>query len=164
MSAAGRERGWGFSMWELIVAIAILGIVAALIVPQATKGTATPPNATLAANLTDLRNAVGLFAAEHETRRPVLAMIAAQLTQYTCESSTVAATDRKEGASWRGPYLKEVPPLPVGDNQGKAGFTATLPLGSDTNAGWYYNQDDGQIRANTRDDEMDPNGKPFNQY
>ncbi|MFG0315250.1 MAG: hypothetical protein ACF8LL_13830, partial [Phycisphaerales bacterium] len=87
--------------------------------------------------------------------------IVAQLTQYTDIDGNVNAT--KTAVFMYGPYLRAMPPLPVGKNKG-----ATTVHGGgnpgDGSEGWWYDKDTGVVVANTKDSEVDSSGVPYNTY
>jgi len=142
----------------------IIGIIAAIAIPRMSRGTAGASDSALAGNLAVLRNAIDLFAAEHGGQLPTLANIEGQLTQYTDESNTTAPVATKDTDHIYGPYLREVPALPVGANKGKTTFTGTAPAATTDDAGWYYNENTGEVQANCSDTETDDSGTQYNQY
>jgi general secretion pathway protein G len=164
MSAVRSTRKKGFSLLELVIVVVIIGIIAAIAIPRMSRGTAGAADSAVAGNLAVLRNAIDLFAAEHDGKAPTLAKITDQLTKYTDGSNASAPVDAKDATHPYGPYLRAVPKLPTGANKGQTGFTATLPLGSDATAGWYYDASTGTIKANTADTETDVATKKYSDY
>jgi len=159
---ARRQRG--FSLLELVIVIVIIGIIAAIAIPRMSRGTAGAADSAVAGDLAVLRNAIDLFAAEHGGKFPTLANIKDQLTQYTDDSNTTAPVATKDTDHIYGPYLREVPPLPVGANKGKTTFTGTAPGDTAADAGWYYNENTGEILANCANSETDDSGTAYNEY
>jgi general secretion pathway protein G len=157
-------RRSGFTLLEVVIVIVIIGIIAAIAIPRMSRGTAGTADAALAGDLAVLRNAVDLFAAEHGGKYPTLANIEAQLTQYTDHSHLSAPVGTKDASHIFGPYVRRIPPLPVGANEGKTTFTDTPPAGTTADAGWYYNETTGEIRANCADAETDEGGTAYNTY
>ena len=157
-------RKRGFSLLELVIVVVIIGIIAAIAIPRMSRGTAGALDSALKQDLAVLRNAIELFSAEHDGSFPTLAKITNQLTLYsdsTITSDPVAARDKDHPF---GPYLREVPKLPVGSaNKGKDTFTSQLPVGTG-DGGWYYNEATGEIRANCPDTEVDQLGNKWNSY
>lgn len=154
----------GFSLLELVIVVVIIGIIAAIAIPRMSRGTAGAADSAMAGDLAVIRNAIDLFAAEHDGKLPTLAKIGAQLTQYTDSGNPAVTFDSKDPTPPYGPYLRAVPALPTGVNKGKTGFTATSPLGSDTTAGWFYDASTGTVKPNTADGEADNTGKKYSDY
>ena len=90
------------------------------------------------------------------------------MTQYSdVNGNTAAARDPATGKIY-GPYIRAIPPLPVGLKKGNAKITvATNPTGSPPKPGlqgWWYNCATGDVRANTSDAMMDDTGVRYNEY
>src|SRR5688500_621339 len=102
----------GFSLIELVIVVVIIGIIAAIAIPRLSRGAAGAADSAIAGNLSVLRNAIDLYATEHGGTYPALATFEAQLTQFSDASGTTSAT--KTATAIYGPYLRKVPPLPVG--------------------------------------------------
>jgi prepilin-type N-terminal cleavage/methylation domain-containing protein len=157
------DRKRGFSLLELVIVVVIIGIIAAIAIPRMSRGTAGASDSALSGNLAVLRNAIDLFAAEHDGKFPKLAKIETQLTQYTDASNTSDAVTAKDKDHPFGPYIRAVPKLPVGANKGLATFSGTTPIGTDA-AGWYYNETTGEVRANLANTELDATEVKYNTY
>jgi len=158
------KRTRGFSLLELVIVVVIIGIIAAIAIPRMSRGTAGAADSALAGNLAVLRNAIDLFAAEHGGKFPTLANIEQQLTMYTDDSNTSDPVATKDSTHIYGPYLRKIPPLPVGANKGKTTFTDTPPGDTTADAGWYYNETTGEILANCANSETDERGVQYNTY
>jgi general secretion pathway protein G len=157
-------RNRGFSLLELVIVVVIIGIIAAIAIPRMSRGTAGAADSALAGDLAVLRNAIDLFAAEHDGKFPTAANITTQLTQYTDGLSTSDPVATKDKDHPFGPYLRAVPKLPVGANKGKDTITTTGPAGTDDTAGWYYDATTGKIVANCIATELDSTDKKYSDY
>lgn len=147
-----------FSLLELVIAVAIIAIIAAIGIPRLSRGTKGAADSALSQNLSLLRNAIDIYAAEHGNTYPTVADCNEQLTKYTDASGNT--NDTKTTTYFYGPYLRSIPPLPVGAQKGKSGIDSA----DGTNVGWIYNATEGSIKANTEDDELDESGKAYNVY
>jgi prepilin-type N-terminal cleavage/methylation domain-containing protein len=139
----------GFSLVELVIVIVIIGIIAAIAVPRISRGAKGASDSALRANLTALRNAIDLYAAEHAGSFPDVAKFKEQLTTYTNATGADVAT--KDPTHIFGPYLKAIPGLPVagtGTTGGKVGDTGVAAADA-ANIGWLYTVATGDIRCNT---------------
>ncbi len=132
----------GFSLMEVVIVAAILAILAAIALPRLSRGSRGASDAALDADLTALQKAIDLFATEHGGQFPNADSIAGQLTQYTDRQGN--PRDKKDSLHFYGPYLRAIPPLPVGPRRGNT------KIGSkdEDGIGWIYNPESGQIRAN----------------
>jgi len=152
-----------FSLLELVIVVVIIGIIAAIAIPRMSRGTAGAADSALAGDLAVLRNAIDLFAAEHDGKFPKLAKITSQLTLYTDSSNTSDPVAAKDATHIFGPYLRAVPKLPVGTNKNADTFTGTSPPGTDA-AGWFYDETSGKISANCAAAEVDQANKKYVDY
>ncbi len=148
----------GFSLLELVVVVVIIGIIAAVAIPRMSRGSAGAADAALSGNLAVLRSAIDLYAAEHTGAFPTVALAPTALTQYTDSAGAVSAT--RTTTCIYGPYLRKVPPLPVGAAKGNTGIAAA----TGTDVGWIYNATTGDIAANTTTTEKDAGGKLYTDY
>jgi prepilin-type N-terminal cleavage/methylation domain-containing protein len=157
---ASTPRNRAFSLIELVIVIVIIGIIGAIAIPRMSRGAQGASDSALTANLALLRNAVDLFQTEHGGNYPSLANLPSALTQYSDELGTTFKA-AKDTTCVYGPYLRAVPPLPVGANKGNVTFTGTLGTAG---AGWVYDATAGTITANCPDAETDAKGKKYNAY
>jgi len=139
----------GFSLVELVIVVVIVGLLAAIAIPRFSRGASGASDSALSGDLAVLRNAIEMYAAEHNGTYPAAATFEAQLTQYSkLDGSTSAA---KNPAFPYGPYLHAVPALKVGVNVNKTSVKGVdaIPTAQDgTDDGWLYIEDSGQIYAN----------------
>lgn len=159
MKRLRRTRRGGFSLLEVVIVVAIIAILAAIGIPRMSRGSKGAGDSALSGDLAVLRNAIDLYAAEHGGTFPTAANITTQLTQYTDITGTTISPTKTATAIY-GPYMRSIPPLPVGDNKGETGISANA---ADPGTGWVYVQAGGTITANTLAEE-DDTGKPYNTY
>ena len=155
---ARRKTALGFSLVELVIVIVIIGVIAAIAVPRISRGARGATDSALRGDLAALRNAVDLYAAEHNGNFPVAATFVAQIAAQTDITGAVG-TDF-------GPYLRAIPGLPVagqatltGGNVGDNGVDAADGAG----VGWLYTVATGDIVANTGT-AADDDGTAYNTY
>ena len=153
-----RKRSKGFSLLELVIVVVIIGIIAAIAIPRMSRGSAGAADAALTGDLAIMRAAIDLFAAEHNGAFPTAGDIESELTQYTDAARDFQAA--RDATHIYGPYLRKVPPLPVGAKKGKTGIAAA----DGVNVGWIYTAATGDIAANCPNSETDVSGKLYNTY
>ena len=143
------RRSSGFSLVELIIVVVIIGLLAAIAIPRFSRGAANTNETAFAGDMAVLRNALELYAVEHNGLYPAAESFEAQMTKFTDESG--ATSDSKIGGFEFGPYLVAVPAVKVGASKGQNGVAAS-PVPPEASAavgvGWVYNQNTGQIWPN----------------
>ena len=157
-----RTKGRAFSLVELVIVLVIIGVIAAIAVPRLTRGATNASATALAADLAALRNAIELYRAEHEGAFPTVNQFVDQMTKFSNTTGDAFATsaDVANGIVY-GPYLKAIPPLPVGARKGQTGVTTN---NNAADFGWIYDQTNGTIKAYTADSEKDLDGRRYNLY
>ena len=152
----GEKRGP--SLLELVIVVAIIAIIAAIGIPRMSRGTRGASDSALSQDLALLRNSIDLYAAEHSSTYPTVANIVNQLTQYT--DAAGAAQAAKDATHFYGPYMRQIPPLPVGAKKGSTDIKAADGSG----VGWIYTESTGSIKANTTASEKDDSGRLYSDY
>ena len=164
MNSQHRKTG-GFSLVELVIVIVIIGIIAAIAVPRISRGAKGASESAVRGDLSALRAAVDLFAAEHGgvfpgkmkndgTAGGTASDFADHLSKFSDSSGAVGAYNVGSGIIY-GPYLRNgIPTLPVGANTGSTDVlydtTNSPPVVSESGGeGWVYNPNTGEIIANT---------------
>ena len=162
----------GFSLIELVIVVVIIGIIAAIAVPRMSRGSQGASDSALGANLAVLRNAVDLYQTEHQAypanaAGATSADLLRQLTQYTDATGVSNATATKDASHTYGPYLRKIPPLPVGTKKGQATIkiaaTDTETPGT-TSEAWIYYPTTGEVKANLATTELDGKDQAYNTY
>lgn len=138
-----RQNQRGFTLVEVLIVVAILGILAAIVVPQFTSAAEQSRENALAMNLYRVREQLELYKQQHNGQYPDLARFEAQMTTASNEAGDTAAPGTS-GYIY-GPYLRNVPINPM---TSKSVITDNPATGNDD---WYYNEDTGEFRANDSD-------------
>jgi general secretion pathway protein G len=163
-----RRNRAGFSLIELVIVVVIIAVIGAIAIPRMSRGAAGAADSALVGDLAVLRNAIDLYAAEHGGEFPGddgagaldASVLVNQLTQFSTNAGATSAT--KDATHIYGPYLRKIPPLPVGTNKGKTAIHAGA-LGT-ANFGWQYTLSTGGIKANLADAEKDVAGTQYNAF
>jgi len=147
-----------FSLLEVVIVVAIIAVLATIAIPRMSRGAKGANDSAVSGDLAVLRNAIDLYATEHGGTYPAVATITDQLTKYTNIDGATSST--KTTTHIYGPYIRNVPPLPVGVRKGQTGIAA-----ADANdVGWIYTASSGTITANTTASEKDDTDKLYSDY
>lgn len=145
-----KNKARGFSLVELVIVVVIVGLLAAIAIPRFSRGAAGATDSALAGDLAVLRNAIEMYAAEHNGVFPEADTFSDQLTLFSDASGNTNAS--KTAVFEFGPYLHSVPALKAGTAAGDDGILAVIETPTaeteSGNVGWLYNESTGQIWAN----------------
>ena len=150
------EAKCGFSLVEILIVVAILGILAAIVIPQYSEATTEAKFSSLCTDLQALRSQIELYKIQHNNVPPSFASFVAQMTTYTdIDGITNAA---KTPVFCYGPYVKKVPVNQFNNRSDAAGIHGLLDntgtIGDNVGS-WEYNEATGAINA---DDNYDNDG------
>ena len=123
-----------FTLIEVLIVVIILGILAAIVIPQFADASSDAKLSALKTNLHTIRSQLQLYKMQHNDTWPALATFTAKMTAGTKADGT-AGTDY-------GPYLLSIPDNP---------YTSTNTVGSGVadSSAWYYDETAGTFRANS---------------
>lgn len=147
----------GFSLIELVIVLAIIGVIGAIAVPRLSTVSADAPMAVHKADLATLQNAVELYTAEHVGKMPDKILFAQQLTQFTDIHGNVSPV--RTSTHLYGPYIRKIPemlasPRVTSDEMADTNLTATaaadevlITTMSNKTTAWLYNTKTGRMRV-----------------
>ncbi|MCK6483890.1 MAG: prepilin-type N-terminal cleavage/methylation domain-containing protein [Phycisphaerae bacterium] len=125
-----------FTLVELLIVVIILGILAAIVVPQFTEASSDAQMNSLMSNLRVIRGQIELYKLQHNGTYPELATFTTQMTQKTNPDGTTTGTPTL------GPYLQRIPTNPFSNTND----VTNTAVGS--SKAWYYNETTGEFKAN----------------
>ena len=131
MSQRKRTSG-GFTLVEILIVVVILGILAAIVVPQFTSASESARSSSMSSTLQTIRSQLELYQVQHNGDYPTLAQMWGNLTS---ETDIDGATD---GTDDYGPYLQKAPNNP---------FTNASTVAADNSGDWMYTAATGAIVA-----------------
>jgi len=135
----------GFTLVEILIVVVILGILAAIVIPQFTQASTEAKQNSLMSDLQTVRSQIELYKVQHNDVVPAPEAGGAtwtKMTMYTDIDGNTAAA--KTVVFCYGPYLQAVPKNPFNDlNTIDVDGTA----GGGTECGWYLNSTTGDFRA-----------------
>ena len=135
------RKNKGFTLVEILIVVVILGILAAIVIPQFSQASTDAKLSSLTSNLQSIRSQIELYKIQHNDELPGAgtATLVDALTDQT-DIAGAAGTDY-------GPYLQSIPVNPFNNlNTIATGTAAASPL--DNTTGWYFNTTTGEFWAN----------------
>jgi general secretion pathway protein G len=133
----------GFTLVEILIVVVILGILAAVVIPQFTEASTEAKTSSLCTDLQTMRSQIELYKVQHNDNLPgsgTAVFEDALLGKTNIYGATVADTD----PNGYGPYIQKIPTNQFVD-------LSTVEKGTGApgggNCGWYFNTSTGQFHA-----------------
>jgi general secretion pathway protein G len=120
--------------------VVILGILAAIVIPQFTQASTEAKTNSQASDLQTLRSQIELFKVQHNDTAPALLTFASQMIYTSKLDGTASATKVRADPFNFGPYLERVPENPFNGS-------ATVSDTAGATVGWLYDAATGEIHA-----------------
>jgi len=162
----------GFTLIEILIVVVMLGILAALAIPQFSNATTEARENMLAENLRVIKAQIGTYRAQHwdmppgypdgdVAAAPTEQAFVSQLTRFTDEQGAVS--DARSDRFKYGPYMREIPKDPInGQNAVQVlGPGEAIPDGDDSH-GWIFSPGDMFLAADAAG--TDSKGKKYSDY
>lgn len=142
----------GFTLVEILIVVVILGILAAIVIPQFTNASAEAKVSRCVSDLQTLRSMVQLYKIQHSEVLPHLSAVSvAAGDPLAC---LLVQTD-VQGNAWAagagtvyGPYLKKIPINPFNELTDAAGVNGSVrqdgAISANTHS-WRYDSGDGYV-------------------
>jgi len=150
--SAQRRNNKGFTLVEILIVVIILGILAAIVIPQFTNASSDARKNSLTSQLQTVRSQIELYKLQHNDVLPDFATNQwGQMTAQTDVNGSTTATTKDFG-----PYLQQTPTNPLNTNTAvlsitgadPAVATATVAAGN----GFVINTTDGKVWATNQTD------------
>jgi len=155
MTVVRRTRKGGFTLVEILIVVIILGILAAIVIPQFTSASQDARKNSLTSQLQTLRSQVELYKLQHLDQLPAglngsPGAVAATTAwaELVNKSDATGATGTTTAFPF-GPYLQAAPSNPLNSQTGMFIVTADVTLGGNSGAttadGFIINKANGKI-------------------
>ncbi|MHC4619814.1 MAG: prepilin-type N-terminal cleavage/methylation domain-containing protein [Planctomycetota bacterium] len=143
----------GFTLVEILIVVVILGILAAIVIPQFTDASTEAKQSRLMTDLQSMRAQIELYKIQHNDCLPGVANanllhtagsgFVGGLTDYT---DVHGETQSGPGPNIYGPYIQRIPTNPFNQLNSVTIDTSTTDSNSAGGAGWYFNTVSGNFR------------------
>ncbi|MFQ6035196.1 MAG: prepilin-type N-terminal cleavage/methylation domain-containing protein [Sedimentisphaerales bacterium] len=162
-----------FTLVEILIVTALLGILAAVVIPSVADSTTSAKGSALATDLQLLRRFILVYKAQHLEVGPGYPngqTTAAPTEQALVDQATLASNSNGQTAAPgtpgfnRGPYMQKLPANPFnGKNTVQMlGNGEAFPADADDSHGWVYKAATSEIRADNTGTDI--NGKRYYDY
>ena len=132
----------GFTLVEILIVVVILGILAAIVIPQFTSASESAKQGNVETQLQTIRSQLELYRIQHADTYPTVAQLFVNLTESTNSAGATSGTTF-------GPYLQKIPANPF--TAGDGGIVVVANGSAASTNGWTYNDTNGEIRISLDD-------------
>ena len=139
----------GFTLVEILIVVTILGVLAAIVVPQFSSASSDAQLSSMCVNLQALRKQIELYKHHHNDTLP--AATGESSDDFTRRLTTETDANGDPGVSF-GPYVERIPMNPY--NRLNTVCVGGDAAGANTD-GWRFDPATGRIQA---DDDYDASG------
>jgi general secretion pathway protein G len=141
----------GFTLVEILIVVVILGILAAIVIPQFSQASSEARESAVKSNLQMVRSQIALYKIQHNETLPG-SHADKNFIEALTEISDVAGADATSGY---GPYMQKFPDnavVELGNVIAEIVIDTTVGGGTPTVVdpavdGWFYNTDTGNFFA-----------------
>jgi general secretion pathway protein G len=131
-----RTRRAGFTLVEILIVVIILGILAAIVIPQFTNASQDARESSLLSQLQTLRSQIELYKLQHKDKLPDLVTSWNPMTTKTdIDGTTTGALDY-------GPYMQSAPTNPVNTLSNVTNGDSAA-VGASADCGFIYDYNGG---------------------
>lgn len=149
-----RGQSGGFTLVEILIVVIILGILAAIVIPQFTQATQEARDNVLRETLRNLRTQINVYRAQHRDTSPGQGdLFVNQMTMATDEYGVTVDNGADAADAIYGPYLRKMPENPMNQLDTVEIDNGSGPdnLAGDDSHGWVFRPDDVAFVADSTD-------------
>jgi len=138
-----RSNRKGFTLVEILIVVIILGILAAIVIPQFTSASSDARQSSLTSQLQTIRSQVELYKLQHGDAYPTSDGTAAGTWDWSKLTGTSTYASKTVG-----PYLQQVPTNPQNGKTAVASVATDPAVGTaSANNGFVFSQATGKVFA-----------------
>ncbi|HTW94824.1 MAG TPA: prepilin-type N-terminal cleavage/methylation domain-containing protein [Tepidisphaeraceae bacterium] len=134
-------RASGFTLVEILIVVVILGILAAIVIPQFGSASTDARDSSLTSQLQTINSQLTLYKLNHNDSLPDL--LDNQWAQLTSATDITGSTTPASGATTYGPYLQTAPVNPLTNSNTIMNISAA----PNSSAGWFFDPTAGIIHG-----------------
>jgi len=127
-----------FTLVEILIVVVILGILAAMVVPQFANASQSAQTSSMKSSLQVIRAQIEIYHAQHNSTYPSLADLNAAWNVLTSRTDALGNVGTVDGVHTLGPYIKKMPLNPFEDS-------ATVADTAAAGVGWVYDENTGRV-------------------
>ncbi len=133
----------GFTLVEILIVVVILGILAAIVIPQFTDASTEAKTSSLMTDLQTMRSQIELYKIQHNDDLP------GSGSASFIEAMTGTTDIHGTASGSYGPYVQQIPTNQFNDKKDITEANTTPEAAPDT--GWFFNTTTGEWRAGDAD-------------
>jgi len=136
------RKNHGFTLVEILIVVVILGILAAIVIPQFSQASLEARESSLKSDLQAMRSQIELYKIQHLEILPTVANFDTVMTTVT-DINSAAWVDLATSGTAYGPYMRAIPvnPFSTGNSVNGAGDWLYTP--NVVNRTYIFVADDG---------------------
>jgi|SRR4051812_36134063 general secretion pathway protein G len=147
MYAIRRNNNKGFTLVEILIVVIILGILAAIVIPQFTNASTDARKNSLSSQLQTMRSQFELYKLQHNDKLPTAFSGTGKKTDWTQMTGQTDVAGLTTGTDF-GPYLQQTPTNPLNGFSDLLCQAGDATVGADTGTpkcGFVLNNTTGKI-------------------
>ena len=146
-----KRKNTGFTLVEILIVVIILGILAAIVIPQFTEASNDARVSALVSDLQTVRSQIELYKVQHKDDYPGTVNDTWAIGNFVTGLTTKTDIDGAAGGSL-GPYLQKFPTNAFQDSTAVLDATADADPNTESgDDGWWFNSTTGNFGVNTTD-------------
>jgi general secretion pathway protein G len=142
----------GFTLVEILIVVIILGILAAIVIPQFTNASEDARKSSMTSQLQTLRSQVELYKLQHRDAYPLDASGAWDWTKLTTKTDDTGAASA--AATAVGPYLQQIPVNSLNKLSNVVIVAADPAVGAAGAGGFVFSSATGKIFGVDKDSKV----------
>ncbi len=138
----------GFTLIEILIVVIILGILAAIVIPQFTDASNDARVSAMVSDLQTVRSQIELYKVQHLDEYPGTVGGAWTIGNFVTTLSNMTDEHGNPGGDL-GPYLQKFPTNPFNASNAVRDAGASDPNAESGTEGWWFNSTTGAFGVNT---------------